>query len=135
MFSRVDRNSVPSGGTLNCTEKGTETKALTNGENSVLEILMKDPYCTSEDIAESIGKSLRTVKRILSSLNLRSSSKESDRPRPGIGKQINKPRQKGKPFCLGSIHTYVTGSRLPHLDISYFNITHVGVCLEPTLRI
>ena len=68
MFSRVDRNSLPSDGTLNGTEKGTETKALTNDENSVLEILMKDPYCTSEDIAESIGKSLRTVKRILASL-------------------------------------------------------------------
>ena len=68
MFSRVDRNSLPSDGTLNGTEKGTETKAITNDENSVLEILMKDPYCTSEDIAESIGKSLRTVKRILASL-------------------------------------------------------------------
>ena len=68
MFSRIDRNAVPYDGTENGTENGTETTALTNDENSVLEILMKDPYCTSEDITESIGKSLRTVKRILASL-------------------------------------------------------------------
>ncbi len=64
VFSRVDRNAVPTGGTIN----GTETNALTSNENAVLEILMKDPYCTSEDIAKAIEKSLRTVKRVLSSL-------------------------------------------------------------------
>ena len=68
IFSRVDRNAVPTGGTINGTENGTETKALTSDENAVLEILMKDPYCTSEDIAKAIEKSLRTVKRVLSSL-------------------------------------------------------------------
>lgn len=64
IFSRVDRNTVPSDGT----ENGTEIKALTDDENAVLELLMKNPYCTSEDIAKSIKKSLRTVKRVLSSL-------------------------------------------------------------------
>lgn len=68
IFSRIDRNSVPSDDTLNGTVNDTETKALTGDENAVLEMLMKDPYCTSENIANSIGKSLRTVKRILSSL-------------------------------------------------------------------
>ena len=68
VFSRVDRNAVPSNGTINGTENDTEIKALTDAENSVIELLMRNPYCTSEDIAESIGKSLRTVKRILSSL-------------------------------------------------------------------
>ena len=57
IFSRIDRNSVPNGDTINGTENDTETKALTKDENAVLEILMKDPYCTSEDIAKAIEKS------------------------------------------------------------------------------
>ena len=35
---------------------------------SILEILMKDPHATSEELAEAVGKSLRTVKRTLASL-------------------------------------------------------------------
>ena len=68
IFSRLDRNSVPFGDTINGTENGTETKALTVDESAVFEFLMKRPNCTSEDIANSIEKSIRTVKRILSSL-------------------------------------------------------------------
>lgn len=68
VFSRVDRNSVPSGGTENGTINGTESKALTDDENKVLELLMRNPRSSSEELAAAIGKSLRTVKRILSSL-------------------------------------------------------------------
>ena len=68
IFSRIDRNSVPFSVPFGGTENGTESSVLSDDENAVLEILMKDPHCTSGDIAASIGKSLRTVKRILSSL-------------------------------------------------------------------
>lgn len=68
IFSRNDRNIVPFGVTINGTENGSETKSLTDDENSVLELMMKDPYCSLESIAETVGKSLRTVKRIVSSL-------------------------------------------------------------------
>ena len=68
MFFRVDRNKVPFGDTINGTESGTELKSLTEDENFVLELLNKDSNCISVTIAGSIGKSLRTVKRIIASL-------------------------------------------------------------------
>ncbi len=64
LFYRTDRNAV----TKNGTENDTETESLNSNENSILEILMKDPHATSEELAEAVGKSLRTVKRTLASL-------------------------------------------------------------------
>lgn len=64
VFSRIDRNSAPTGRA----ESAAEFSGLTGNENLVLEQLMKNPRITSEDLAGKTGKSLRTIKRILSSL-------------------------------------------------------------------
>lgn len=63
-FSRVDRNIVPEGGTINGRTNGT----ISDTENEILNLLRKDNRITTKTIVEMSGKSTRTVNRVISSL-------------------------------------------------------------------
>ena len=62
-FSRVDRNIVPNGGTINGTN-GT----ITEDEAFVMSLLREDPHRTVDQLIEISGKSRRTLNRIISTL-------------------------------------------------------------------
>jgi len=63
-FSRSDRNTEESNGTINGTTNGT----INSLEESILSLLMKNPRYTSSDLIEKTNKSLRTINRTLASL-------------------------------------------------------------------
>lgn len=60
LFSRVNRNIMPSGGIKNDTINETESE--------VLEWLRKDNHLTTAELVEKCNKSLRTINRIIASL-------------------------------------------------------------------
>ena len=62
-FSRVDRNIVPNGGTINGTN-GT----ITEDEAFVMSLLRENPHRTVDQLIEISGKSRRTLNRIISTL-------------------------------------------------------------------
>lgn len=60
LFSRVNRNIMPSGGIKNDTISETESE--------VLEWLRKDNHLTTAELVEKCNKSLRTINRVIASL-------------------------------------------------------------------
>jgi len=60
IFSRKYRNTESS--------NVTNTKGLTENESKVIDLLTSDPYYTADELAVHLDRSLRTAKRVLSSL-------------------------------------------------------------------